>query len=342
MSGIVISQFPRKLEYDYKLDFLKGCAILFVIFIHSIPISLQYSAYTFFYFGQAVPIFFLISGRLGYMLWETRDKKEVWMGSFRRIFKKIIIPLLFIIFLEGLYLLMSQNYSIYSLLKDFVVSGGWGPGSYFPWVYLQLIIILPLLNIFCNSRLSDMTKILSVFMISLLLEFISFKLMVPEWLYRLLFFRYLFVFYLGIWWGKRGELKISYTLIFLAILSFFYIYADRYVGNVLSPLVYPAWQGSHAPAYFWSIVLVLILFKLANLDFLLKKTISKLGKASYHIFLIQMVYFLILGSFITNIIDIYGNSIVLLIIIVNAITCSFLGYLFYRLRNRLNLVISHI
>lgn len=50
----------EKDKRDYFIDFVKGCAILMVILLHSIPGSVLEKTFSLFWLEQAVPLFILV------------------------------------------------------------------------------------------------------------------------------------------------------------------------------------------------------------------------------------------------------------------------------------------
>jgi hypothetical protein len=79
--------------------------------------------------------------------------------------------------------LFSEGLSIYQIFIS-LLSGGWGPGSYFVPIIIQATLILPIIYLLCRKSLTVMTILL--FVISIGLEFICLFIDITEGTYRLL------------------------------------------------------------------------------------------------------------------------------------------------------------
>ena len=128
--------------YDPFIDFLKGICIIFVIINHCMPVKvMEYTAF-FFWGVSAVPIFLIIQVFHAY-------KKGVNNATinYRRLWKKIIYP--FLICELTIFIIVSvrhqhTDFSVYiSDAISLIKYGGYGPGAYYPWIYIQFALILP-------------------------------------------------------------------------------------------------------------------------------------------------------------------------------------------------------
>ena len=140
----------------------------------------------------------------------------------------------------------------------------------------------------------------------------------PDWIYRLIFVRYLFAFGLGIWLAfgiDRKWLSIG------CIISMAYIAAINYFGY--APIAQPSWGSQNALSFLWplSIIVMGISIRQKSSITTIFRPISEIGRASYHIFLTQMVYFWAIGNFI--------NSITWAAFIINVVLCILVGWIFF-------------
>lgn len=183
------------------------------------------------------------------------------------------------------------------------LTGGWGPGSYYYPILLELLVIYPLL--WYVVRRFAFAGLLTVFSLNIGLEWSMTVLGVSTSIYRLLIFRYIFLIgagvYLYIYQNKENKL-IELTSLFVGILFIVY---TKYFGNALWPLN-TAWRGTSClaalyiiPLYKWLVCLNLQ----KTLSWL--QPISNLGKASYNIFLFQMMYYAFLANVVYKIVP-YG------------------------------------
>lgn len=175
---------------------------------------------------------------------------------------------------------------------NFLKSGGIGAGSYYFWIYLQFVILLPIFSrIF--SRYSIKKSLLIFIVLSQFLEILSCLLLIPEWVYRLTFFRYTFIIFLG-YYITNVEIRLSFSFILLTLLSVISILLFQYGDFNSYPFIYESnWKIQHWMTYFYVIFLIFILLKIYEKfkSYSVMRYFLLIGKYSYHIFLFQMVYF---------------------------------------------------
>ncbi|KAF1083740.1 hypothetical protein SPSYN_03089 [Sporotomaculum syntrophicum] len=241
---------------------------------------------------------------------------------------------LFTVALEMLtsYLLTSflqiGNFQASYWVKEFF-NGGSGPGSYFVPLVLQIIFFLPVLYILAQKNANLM--LIGAFALNILFELGCYYWAMPQSTYRFIFLRYLFAIALGIWLAKAKHIN-WYLVTAGALLSLLYITGVSFYD--LRPPVQPDWSPQNAPAFFWPFMVVLLGLKLlpeqANGPV---KLIAALGKASYHIFLSQMVYFYYMDY-------LFAKLPLGLYILINLTICLSAGYLFYLLEQKLRAVLN--
>ena len=136
-----------KRERDYSIDFVKGVAILFVILLHNMP---NESIYSIAYIGQAVPLFLLVSSYLTYGGFQRKGFNGYFSArNVKKMLDRVFLPFFLLIF---------SQCAIFYLLKGGVdwqrlyMQGGFGPGSYYPWIYLQCWLILPFVIFLINAN----------------------------------------------------------------------------------------------------------------------------------------------------------------------------------------------
>ncbi len=275
------------------LDRAKGIAILFVCLRHGLTRPELDASVAWLHLGQAVPIFILVTGYLACRSWERHGlgvRSYYAWGRVRRMLTRIALPLAVVLALEAV-LLMATGRSPGHVLREFVVMGGWGPGSYYPWVYLQLWFLLPFILWLTSIRTGCASAWAFLFVICFAAEAVVGLLHPPSAVYRLLCVRYFFALCLGILWARDEDPK-GWVRWVLAALAAVYIGLERWRGPVLAPVLYPTWPGYHAPAYFYSLVVVGAGIALSGrLGGRLRGLLAAMGQASYEIFLTQMVYF---------------------------------------------------
>lgn len=322
-------------ERNHNIDVLKALAIFSVILLHSLPENLLFSSGAPYHIWQTVPVFMVLAG---YNTTQSYKKKnyeslqQFYNFSFLcKKLERLIYPFVLIWIVEVIAnFIFSDGLSVKQLIASFVM-GGWGPGSYFVPIIIQATLLMPVIYMLCRKNLNVMTLVL--FIISLILEVICLVVDMPEGIYRLLVIRYLFAITLGAWLALNDK-KINYKLLIpLSVLSLIYITGVNYFNWVF--ITENFWRSQHAPSYFWTLLLITVgLYahkvkaqnKLSNLA-------VKIGKASYHIFLVQMVYF-----WVSAIIS--PEISLALYVAISLLLCLVLGMLFFETENLVRRIIK--
>lgn len=278
--------------YDPFIDFLKGICIVWVVLTHSIPYEWQHLIGFPFWGAQAVPLFLLIQS---YHYFKKETPSSI---NWAKLFKRIVIPFLIAqaIILASIFVNYYCFHSGYltTPIMHWVKAGGDGPGSFYFWIYLQFALLLP-----CVGWIQSRIKIPSwgwfvVFIVaSELLEILCSITNMPEWIYRLCAFRYIFLIYGGYLWAKEG-IKLNWKTALLSVISIIAIYLLRYKQLTFEPWIFnTAWAYFHWFCYFWAMCGLAyttnILFKTGGGRF--TQIIQYLGKYSYEIFIFQMLVF---------------------------------------------------
>lgn len=272
----------NKTGYDPFLDFIKAFAILSVLLGHTFP-YLEETGYSLWY-GMQVPLFILI--QVFHLF-----KKENYKLNVSQLIKRIFLPY-FIVQSILLFALFLHGSDINRLIMEILNGGGIGPGSYYPWIYLQFAILLPLIKPFFDQGSKIKLAVVSLFICESL-EITSSLIGLSDSLHRILAIRYLFLIYLGWIWVKDGIVLNTKTLL-LSLLSMGAIVYFEYFYVPTEPWFYDtAWKTHRWPCYFYVSTLLcgflyLIYNKTKELSFFIKMT-RVLAKCSYEIFLLQMM-----------------------------------------------------
>jgi peptidoglycan/LPS O-acetylase OafA/YrhL len=122
----------------------------------------------------------------------------------------------------------------------------------------------------------------------------------------------------------------TYQLISPQLLSVIYMYASLFLNYHFFGHGY--WLPQQAPAYFYTALLFLLgLNFLSNKNGFIFKLIAELGKASWHIFLFQMLYFSIIGA---------NKWDSIYMVLINLIICVIFGCIFYLIENTIYIKID--
>lgn len=246
---------------------------------------------------MAVPIFIVISGYMpSHSIANSCSIKLYYSKKLKKNILKVIIPYLFVIFIEFFWFvifkdIMSTRYFFTQLLKG----GAIGPGGYYTIIYLQLLVLFPFL--FWFYHMAPKAAILGGAVISVLLEVLC-NHFVSDEVYRLLFVRYL-PFALGgiILFDKHYNVK---KIQLYSIISLLFIYLLTYTGY--TPHIFRRWSSSTLPTVPYALLLTLLFITyMPKMGYFLDRLLSEIGKSTYYIFLVQMLWFAIgFGSFTSD------------------------------------------
>lgn len=270
--------------YEPFIDYLKGIAIIGVIWLHCMPLQDKMLAPL--WCGMSVSLFLLVQVfhvcRHGSYSVRFSNPKKLWW--------RIVAPMLFFTIALGLiHFFGGGRYA--GGIRQTIMDGGYGPGCYYPWIYIQFAILLPLVGRL--SKLVPRRIGWGIFVFSVIIEVICAYIEMPEWLWRILFFRYTFLMWLGYDVVKHGIRLSPLSLLLSGLSVVFILYA--YYGDInISPwLIKNGWKVEHWPAYFYPAYLLLWLIRTSYnyIQVSLKSLLCIVGKSSYEIFLCQMFFF---------------------------------------------------
>ena len=292
-----------KSGYDPFLDFIKGYCILCVILAHSLPETWRYNSLFALWGGIQVPLFLLLQVFHAY-------KKGVYPYiNIEKLIRRIVLPFVIV---EGVlscyyfFFTTEDEDSLMIVCKQLLAVGGLGPGSYYFWVYLQIAFLLPLF--WSGFQKLSMHQMLIVFIVLCLgVDIILSIVRIPEWLYRLLAIRYLFLIFLGAYIAKNGSVIINGKVLFMSLASLFVTVFFAYSNYDLEPFFYNTdWKTHRWICYYYISSLFIYLLWLLYERLLtiqwLHSFILEIGRCSYEIFLFQLIvfYFIKKDVFVTN------------------------------------------
>ena len=252
-------------------------------------------------------------------------------GKHKKIWIKIVWPFL----LAELVILISfiirdHHFNYHDIINDslcMIKSGGYGPGAYYPFIYLQFAAILPIIAWIFKTHKPYLCILFII--ISQLVETTCSYLHLPQLAYRLLFFRYIFLFYLGYLLTHKGFILNLYTFCISAIclaFSTYIVYSHQSFFPFLYDFVNPV---CHWFCYIYIAFILLFLLKELYYRFksntFIRHFILYAGKFSYEIFLFQIVYFAIADKYINNYLMFYipnKDIYIIITIILPVIICT--------------------
>lgn len=286
-----------------QIDFMKGVAIASVVLLHSLPEALLAKSYSILHIWQAVPVFVIIAG-MNFAI--SSEAKSLYgnplynLNDMKRRGKRVVYPFLITL--------------IVSLIIVAATGGAWGrgdiyigrlwaigvlptrgPGNYFVTLLFQIVLLLPPMYRICV--LSRWGMLVGAFCASL-----AFELAAPyvhlfdnsPYFYSACSLRYLFALSLGIVYAKFNSWRSKMGIILLlgTIGSISYFIAERTYGFRIE-WFREEWRTQNVLSFFYPCFLVVVgkKFLPQTAESLLVRSVCVLGKASYHIFLVQAVLF---------------------------------------------------
>ncbi|MBD5456788.1 MAG: acyltransferase [Lachnospiraceae bacterium] len=311
-------------ERYHSIDFLKGICIVFIIVTHYAWEDSERLRYLFpFWIDMAVPIFMIMSGFVYTKSFLKKDISTLEKAySIRNILGKIIrysVPFIIAFIIEMVVFNVSgvKHYNIWQIGKYFF-RGGVGKGSYYYPIMIQFIFLFPIILLIVQKY--DFNGVLICAFVNLSYEFLRRMYGMPVGEYRLLVFRYTLLISYGSYLAMgnyKRHTKLSRLSFFIGIM---YIIVFCYMGY--TPLITNFWTTTSMWACLYIIPIsgsLIFNKKLCN------KLIETIGKASYNIFLVQMVYYNGAKA-LYRIVQIKNRGGQLLM---NIIICLSIGVLFY-------------
>lgn len=279
------------------IDVLKGIFIIFVIVLHFPFDTLERQKYLFpLCVGLTVPFFMMISGYVSALSFKKRgiDSME---DAYRpiNIVEKLVrytVPYTIAFVVEwivfrvfGLYIVGIRTYGILAVAMDYL-SGGKGQGSYYFPIMVQFIFIFPLIHFIIRKY--DLAGLGYCFLANAVFEILKKAYGMNDGEYRLLVFRYLFILAAGCYIAigdikKNRKMVVLCTICIMVGLAFVYLFS--YTSYV--PKIITYWSSSS---------FLVCLYVVPLLGWLIRKVhwglrpLEIIGKASFNIFLVQMIY----------------------------------------------------
>lgn len=309
------------------LDILKGICIIFVIITHFSWTNDERLSFLFSYWIEmTVPIFMIISGYV-YCLSYQRQNITCFSDAYhpKNIVNKMLrytVPFLIAYILEVGYLsLIGQITITRENLFGWILcffQGGLGPGSYYYPIIIQFIFLYPAIYFIINKNATR--GLITCFVINAIYEFLQCVYGVNEELYRVLVFRYIFVIASGCYIASpKTKLSLKKGLP-LCLFGTFYIFCINYLQY--TPKIIVHWATTSFIACLYIVPIMFWLIK--KVKFCRFKPLEIIGKASYNIFLAQMVWYMV-GSW--HLEEIIHNRVFLLG--ANLLICIVGGVIFY-------------
>jgi hypothetical protein len=318
------SQIPEQDEqaperrYYFQLDVLKAIAIAFVVLDHSLTWDLKHAIGGPFWERTSIPFFLLVMGfNMAYSFRHSgaTTLRELYSREyFTRKIKRYVFPFIILYafsILAGFYF-ESLTFNEYSLIAWLPF---WGPGNWFIPVVLSSIFVFP--AVYWAFTKSPKVTVLLCFLSEIFLQLIMFiaaPMVLVNGSYTFTSYEAAFLtsvirtnilFLLpavgmGLWFSQGFDLKDKQNR-FMAIafpLSFIYMFAYQFFDFRFTIIegIYKynlIWGDYTFLVYPYSALIFLLAMKYLPSEprTSIHRVVSKIGRATYHIFLVQIFYY---------------------------------------------------
>lgn len=273
------------------LDYLKAVCVLMVIITHYDWTDKSSPVFTML-INMAVPVFMIISGyNFAMSNAKKAEGKLSKMYSWEILKPKLVrflVPYLLVCIIE---IPLRLAYGRDAGLARTFLEGGYGPGSYYVPVMMQLLLVFPIIYILIakNAKLG----IFLVGSVNLLFEVAVRVFEIEKHDYRLSVGRYLLLVALGcyLYLYPKDRIK-NWQLATMFVIGVAYIVAVFELKYKLPLFRY--WKTTAMPVAFYIFPIIVVLFRkfyYSTIPGSIGRLLTWIGQASYHIFLVQMVYF---------------------------------------------------
>ena len=256
--------------------------------------TLSSTSFIFPYFvNMAVPFFIIVSGYVYSQSYEKKKLKRLreyyGIKDLIKKVKTIYIPFVMIYILELILTRIMEDRVVNIKEAIYVfIAGGMGPGSYYIPILMELIVVIPIIYWLVDYNVLQGSLIVVVG--QMLLEWIIQITNFPQEIYRLLIVRYLVFLLMGVLLYKYREQQKNILLFLCMCIGAVYIWKVNYEKYV--PYLFQFWTTTSAPTVLWAGGVVAFFIKyMPVLPKMIDMIITKVGRSTYYIYLIQMVYF---------------------------------------------------
>lgn len=271
---------------NHTIDVLKGIAIIMVVITHYEWTLDQRKYFVFPYIiNMAIPIFMVITGYVYSISLKGINHLEdafVWRKLLQRSLR-YTLPVIAVICWE----LCDTNFTITTDSLErlrWAINGTFGKGNYYYPVMMQLLFLFPLIYFVIDKKKTK--GLLVSFIANLLYEILSWAYCIPSNSYRVLMFRYLFLIAVGVYAYKGYKLS-RFANVILTTIGFGYITLVAYLGYE-PKILNVDWVATNLISSLLIVPFMVFVLQNIRIQFL---PLEILGRASYHIFLVQMIYY---------------------------------------------------
>jgi peptidoglycan/LPS O-acetylase OafA/YrhL len=291
---------PRR--HIAQIDILKGLAILGVMAQHAFASAVLYRAWEMLYLVQAVPIFFVLMG-----LNASRSLSKVAPLTLRRLYApryfrqrvdRLLVPFLLLWPVAAVVALAFGEFHIGPLALLGVYPSTGGPGTYFVTILFEFALVFPFL-FWCLVRAPVLTSLAVI-----ALE-VGFNVLAPHvvvftatsaghFIYDAAIPKYAIVILAGFWLtrvevNRRLILRLTPAAA-AAVIYLILLHQDPQAFDWLINSFSRPTNFLSAGYAIWLTCLGLV-FLPTETHSMVSRVFARLGRASYHIFLVQIIWF---------------------------------------------------
>jgi peptidoglycan/LPS O-acetylase OafA/YrhL len=286
-----------------QIDLLKGLAVLSVIALHGLTAPELHDAWAPFHIGQAVPVFLVVMGMNAAR--SFRDRREASLRElfspayFAGRFDRLVMPFA-VVWLASLALGALRGGLHFGPLIAVGVTPLSGPGNYFVTIAFEFVLVFPVL--FWAFVRAPVATVAACFAVDA-----AFELAAPSLFdgaypfgYDAAILRYLGQIAIGLWIAEHPSpgARANRWILWLAPVSLAYLVLQRFEPDAFGWLRHDFGATTNFIAAPYAGALVL-----AGLRLLPHRAapapvavVAALGRASWHIFLVQMVWFAVVDD----------------------------------------------
>lgn len=271
---------------NHTIDVLKGIAIIMVVITHYEWTLDQRKFFVFPYIiNMAIPIFMVITGYVYSISLKNTNRLEdayAWRKLLQRSLR-YTIPIIVVICWE----LCDSNFTITTDSLErlrWAINGTFGKGNYYYPVMMQLLFIFPLIYFVIDKKKEK--GLLGIFIANMIYEILIWAYWIPSNSYRVLMFRYLFLIAAGVYAYKGYKLSRGASVI-MTMIGCGFITLVTYLGYE-PKILNIDWMTTNLVSSLLIVPSMIFVLQQLKIQFL---PLEILGRASYHIFLVQMIYY---------------------------------------------------
>ena len=287
----------EQIERVWVIDYIKAICMIAVVFLHC-ELSGYYSLYLCFPFWLwlPVPAVMMVSGytfSMSFSKHNTSIKQYYSPKALLKKYSRYLLPVfpIYIIRVIKNIVVDKESISLLKIIGNFFLFGNSGPGSYYVPCLLVLVIVFPL--IYLLIKRGGGTGLLVLMLVNIVYDAVYSLVRLPYDVYRNIFFQYLFAVSCGCYINIYGYRIKKIFLLIAAIVGAVYILAVSYLAWI--PVIIQNRATTAWPVCFWVLCFVgfvLIYHKTFKISVkLIHSILMRLGQASYHIFCIQLLWF---------------------------------------------------